>query len=167
MNKSLVGGTVKKPLQVIIVILGVLVVLFGIGFIDTFVYPLHSDRPNYSDVEKTFAKLQFPSDWKEVDSSENRGIHGRGCDPFNDSGCFHKNKTFKVDDTQAARVSLKEIFTSLGCTNVDDEATYEGNSNATPKTATNLSCRLSNGVVLGASISQQRGELSVGASTKQ
>lgn len=155
----------KKPIQIIIIILGVVVVLFGVWFTDNFVYPLKADKPNYSDVEKAFAQLQFPADWKEIGTSENRGMHGRGCNPFNDSGCFHKTKIFQVSDAEIAKNKIKDIFKTVGCSDVQDEPTYEGNSNTSPKTAANLSCRLQNGVTLGASTSQLRGEVSVGAST--
>jgi hypothetical protein len=161
-----VEGTVKKPLQITITIVGVLVLLVGYWLTDNFIYPIKSVHPNYSDVEQSFSKLQFPADWKEISSSENKGLHGRDCDPFNNAGCFHKSKTFKVNDSKSAKTNIEEMFKELGCDNVLDEPTYEGNSNTTPKTASNLSCKIKGGVILGASTSQQRGEVSVGVSTR-
>lgn len=103
----------SKTVQTIVIIVGVLVVLFGVGFIDAFVYPLRPDHPNYSDVEKAFTKFQFPADWKEVSSSENRGIHGRGCDPLNGSGCFHKRREFSIPPSTTID-DIKSLVTTEG-----------------------------------------------------
>lgn len=147
------------------VVVGVVLVLFGLWFTDNFVYPLRAESPNYSDVERAFAKLQFQAGWTQIDSSQNKGMFGRGCDMFNDSGCFHKSLTFKVPDVEAAKVTLKAQFMSNGCKGILDEATYEGNSNVSPKTLTSLSCQLDGGAIYYASASLQRGEVSVGART--
>lgn len=151
--------------KTIFAVAGVTVLLGGLWVVDNFIYPLKAENPNFSDVEKAFAKLQFPNDWVEISSSENRGMFGRGCDPFNDAGCFHKSKTFRTKETESVKSEISEQFISHGCTGILEEATYEGNSNTTPKTALNLSCQIDGGVIYGASISQQRGEVSVAAET--
>lgn len=144
---------------------GIFVLLAGIWVTNNFIYPFSTVHPNYSDVEKAFSRLQFPAAWQEISSSENRGLHGRGCDPLNSSGCFHKSKTFIITDFEATKTQLKTIFLSNGCKGVAEDSTYEGNSNTTPKTLIQLSCQINGGVIYGASISQQRGEASVVAST--
>lgn len=95
-------------------IIGLPVLLIGLFFINSAVYPFTSKDPNYADVEAAFDKLQFPSDWQEIKSTENRGIAGRQCDQFNTSGCFHKSKTFKLPSgTDVSRV--EEFYKNSGC----------------------------------------------------
>ncbi len=118
------------------IIIGLPILLIGLFFINSAVYPFTSKDPNFADVEAAFSKLQFPSDWQEIKSTENRGIAGRQCYQFNSSGCFHKSKTFKV----STDVSLDEVegfFKSSGCQTVSrSDATQEGES----KMTTNLRC---------------------------
>lgn len=103
----------SKRAQIITIVIAVPVVLVGLMFVHQYVYPIFPVNPNFSDVEKAFAKLQFPSDWQEISSSENRGLHGRGCDPLNDSGCFHKSKTFKLPEGNTLD-NIKTVITASG-----------------------------------------------------
>ncbi len=122
----------------LLVVVGVVVALFGLWFTDNFVYPLKSESPNYSDVERAFAKLQFPTDWVEVSSSENKGMFGRGCNMFNDSGCFHKSRTFKVSETTTAE-DVKKVLLAAGCPGVVEEKSNPISANP----YTELTCTIS------------------------
>jgi hypothetical protein len=156
----------KRALKITGIISLVFVAIISLWATDNFIYPFKPETPNYTDVERVFARLQFPSEWKEISSSENKGLHGRGCDPFNSAGCFHKGKTFTVDDVSRAKENLKEILkTHGGCSGVYEEAIPEGNSNTDPMTATNISCQTSGGVIYRASTSQLRGQVGVDATT--
>lgn len=155
----------KKALKTIGIIFAALVVIVGLWVTNNFIYPFTADDPNFTDVEAAFAKLEFPSDWQEISSSENRGIAGRGCDPFNSSGCFSKNRTFKVVNTEEAINSVKGIFERSGCIGIDEKNVPEGNSSTDPKTATNISCQPQSGITYSASSSLQRGQMSVTAKT--
>lgn len=155
----------KKVLKLTGITAAVLFVIIGLAAVDNFYYPFSAVSPNFSDVEKAFAKLEFPADWKEISSSENRGLHGRGCDPLNDSGCFHKSKIFTVTDINDTKLKIKELFSAQGCASISEGQTYEGNSNQTPKTVSEFSCTIKGGVRLSASVSQQQSQIYVGAKT--
>lgn len=151
----------SQRLKVIAVFTGVILVLFGLWVTDNFIYPLKAQSPNYSDVEAAFAKLQFPSDWVETARSENRGMFGRGCDMFNDSGCFHKSKTFKVPENMTNE-QVKAFLIISGCPGVVvNEFTYDGET----KKSFGFNCALSGGVQLGASLKGPESTLSVTAKT--
>jgi hypothetical protein len=161
MNKSLVGGTVKKPLRTFLIIFGAAVLLIGYWGVDNFVYPIKAVHPNYSDVERVFAQLQFPSDWKEISSSEGRGLHGRDCDPFNKAGCFHKAKKFKVPDN-TNESSIQQIFSTANCVNTTvKDITPTGDLKST-KT---LTCSLGKGLSLNADLTGPTSEVYVAAQT--
>lgn len=97
---------------------GIFMVLLTILYIDTSVYPFTSQKPNFYDVERVFNRMQFPSNWQEIRSSENRGIAGRQCPIEPSTRCFHKSKTFKVPAT----TNEKDVVGALlltGCPAVD------------------------------------------------
>lgn len=147
----------KKAFKIISAVVGLLVLLIGLWVVNNFVYPFQSVHPNYSDVEAAFAKLQFPSDWREISSSENRGLHGRGCDFLNNAGCFHKGKTFSVPE-RVTKDNLKQLLIDSGCLGtVESEFTYDGDA----KPSFNLECGLSGGVRLGATIRGPESKVSV------
>jgi len=66
--------TLKRPAKVALSVFGVFVALLGLAYIHLAVYPFTSQKPNFADVERVFNKMQFPSDWQEISSSENRGV---------------------------------------------------------------------------------------------
>jgi len=90
------------------------IILLGLGYVNMAVYPFATSRPNYSDVERVFNKMQFPGDWQEIRSSENRGIAGRACPIESESACYHKSKTFKVPDTTQKNI-IEAVLNSAGC----------------------------------------------------
>jgi hypothetical protein len=152
----------STPVKFFGVILGVPAVVVGLLVVNAFVYPFSSKHPNFSDVDQAFSKLQFPSDWQEISSSENRGIAGRGCDPFNSSGCFHKSKTFKIPQT-ATEEELKKVFIQAGCTTVSTtDNTYQGEL----KKSSNLRCSIGEkGIYLVGAFRGPEGEAYMSATT--
>lgn len=156
----------SRALKIIALVAAIPIVIFGLITINLFVYPFQSKQPNFKDVETAFAKLQFPAEWQEISSSENRGLHGRGCDFFDSSGCFHKGKTFKVKDVTEAKDVVKELIkVQGGCADISEEAIPEGNSNTDSLTATSMKCVTADGVAYMASTSMKRGEVGVTATT--
>lgn len=151
----------KKPLRTILVIVGVLVLLIGYWGVDNFVYPIKAVHPNYSDVEQAFSKLQFPADWKEISSSENKGLHGRDCDPSNTAGCFHKSKTFKAPENTSAQ-DVEALLTATGCGAV---ITSDFTAGGDTKPSTNLECSFGGGLGYSASLEGPKAEVYVSANT--
>lgn len=128
----------SQGVKKVLVVLGVVVVFITLTAIDNFTYPFKAESPNFSDVERAFSRLQFPSGWVEISTSENRGLHGRGCDPFNDSGCFHKSKTFKVSAETTAE-DVKKVLLAAGCPGVNEESSDPASANR----YTELKCAIS------------------------
>lgn len=151
----------KKALKYIGIALGVFILIAGIWVTDNFIYPFKADTPNYSDVEKAFAKLQFPADWKEISSSENKGLHGRGCDPLNDAGCFHKSKTFSVPDNLTVD-EIKKVLSEGGCPGI---TTIPGGYKSDVKPSFDFSCGTTLGVEYVASLDGPKAQLYVGTNT--
>ena len=147
----------KRAFKIIgIVTLG-FVLLAGIWVTDNLVYPFRSETPNYSDVESAFNTLQFPSEWQEIDSSENRGLHGRGCNPLNDAGCFHKSKTFKVPDETSIESLKSFIVTSNYCEGVSvSELDYAEQA----KKTYNYECGIGDGLEISGTLRGPKNELS-------
>lgn len=143
------------------VLLGVPAIVIGLLLVNAFIYPFSSKNPNYADVEQAFAKLQFPSEWQEISSSENRGIAGRGCDPFNSSGCFHKRKTFSVPSSTTT-VEVSQALKSAGCVDVSIEG-YKYND--TDKSSYNLRCAVDGGIIYSSNLSGTENHVSIGSST--
>jgi hypothetical protein len=152
----------STPVKFFGVLLGVPALILGVLYINTYVYPFSSKHPNYADVEQAFSKLQFPAEWQEISSRENRGIAGRGCDPFNSSGCFHKSKTFKLPST-ATEDEVKNIFTDAGCKSVSmTDTTQQGET----KKSYSLRCSIgSKGVYIVGSYRGLKSEAYVSTST--
>lgn len=151
----------KKPIKTILIILGIFILLTVYWTVDNFIYPVKPVHPNYTDVDKAFAKLQFPSDWKEISSAENHGLHGRDCDPFNNSGCFHKSKKFTVNDS-TSNDRIKEFMMTSGCVEVSEsEFTYSGEQ----KRSFSFSCQLQNRVKLGVTLRGPESSLNVTTKT--
>lgn len=151
----------RKGLKVASLIGGVLIVAVGLWFTDNFVYPFKASNPNYSDVEAAFSKLQFPSDWKEISSSENRGLHGRGCDPVNSSDCFSKSKTFKIPET-TTKDEVSRVLLSVGCTGLSEKDISQSNEK---EQSINLSCSVGNGINIGSDLLGPNSEVYVSVKT--
>lgn len=152
----------KRYLKVTGIIAAMLFVIVGLWAVDNFYYPLKSESPNYADVEKAFARLQFPSDWKEISSSQNKGLFGRGCDPLNDSGCFHIGKTFSVPDNASSDDVKKIIIESGLCPGVvETDITQQGEV----KPSKNLSCGVGGSINLGADFIGPKSEAYVSVKT--
>lgn len=152
----------STPVKFFGVLLGVPALILGVLYINTYVYPFQSKQPNFADVEEAFAKLHFPADWKEVDSRENRGIAGRGCDPFDASGCFHKSKTFKIP-VNLTEQDIKGFFIQSGCQNVSlEDSTQKGEA----KKTYNLRCSVGTaGVYLTGTYRGPEGEAYISVGT--
>lgn len=93
---------------------GVVFVLIALFVINVAYYPFFTSHPNYSDVERVFNKMQFPSDWQEIRSSENRGIAGRACPIESESKCYHKSKAFKVAE-KTSMDTIEAVLKQTGC----------------------------------------------------
>lgn len=151
----------KKGLKITAITFGIFILLAGLWVTNAFIYPFTSSNPNYSDVEKAFAKLQFPSDWQEIKSTENRGLHGRGCDPVNGSGCFHKSKTFKVPENTSVE-QVEKVLISGGCTgSVKQDITPQNDTLPT----TSLRCGIGSGISFAADLTGPESEVYVSAGT--
>ncbi len=152
----------KRGLKITAIIAAVLFVIVGLWAVDNFYYPFKSESPNYADVEKAFARLQFPADWKEVNSSENKGLFGRGCDPLNDSGCFHKSKTFSIPESTTIEEVKKVVADSGLCTGlVVSQPLYKQEA----KPTNNYECGVGNGVKIDGTFRGLRGEVYLAVST--
>ena len=90
------------------------IVLTGAAYINMAVYPFSTEHPNFSDVERVFNRMQFPSDWQEVKSSENRGVAGRYCPFESSSACYHKSKTFRVPAGTLDK-EVEKLLKETGC----------------------------------------------------
>lgn len=95
----------------------VLVFIFGTLYINFSVYPFTSQKPNFADVERVFNRMQFPAEWQEIRSSENRGIAGRRCPIEPGSACFHKGKTFAIP-SDIKNVLIEEVIKQSRCDSV-------------------------------------------------
>lgn len=152
----------KKAFKIIGIIVAVFVMLAALWITDNFVYPFKSVSPNYSDVERAFAKLQFPSDWEQISSSENRGIHGRDCDPLNGSGCFHKSRTFKVPEGVTSEDIKRVILDSGLCAGVVEVDITQKDET---KPSKNLACGAGGSISLGADFIGPKSEAYVSVKT--
>lgn len=108
----------KRTWIILGTVIGIPVLLIGLWIVHTSIYPFTSKDPNFADVDAAFSKLQFPADWQEISSTENKGIAGRGCDYFDSSGCFHKSKTFKIPETITVD-DVKKVLQNVGCGTVN------------------------------------------------
>lgn len=136
----------KKVLQIAGIIIGIIFFLVGLIMANQ-IYPFRADNPNFSHVEAAFSRLEFPGDWQKTDESENRGRSGRACDPFNNSGCFHKSAKFKVRDAIEARNQVRELFLKQpGCTKVIAKERQDGNGSDAPMTAATIRCITPSGI---------------------
>jgi hypothetical protein len=124
---------------------GVIFVLIAIFVINVAYYPFFTSHPNYSDVERVFNKMQFPSDWQEIRSSENRGIAGRACPIESESTCYHKSRSFNVPESTTLD-SVKSILLQTGCPTV---AVSDNTAKDAPKKKYLLGCSIE-GMTIGA-----------------
>ena len=155
----------KKVLQIAGIIIGIIFFLVGLIMANQ-IYPFRADNPNFSHVEAAFSKLEFPSNWQKTDESENRGRSGRGCDPFNNSGCFHKSQTFKVKDVVESRNQVRELFLKQpGCTDVIAKQRQEGNSSESPMTGAVIRCNTPEGLTYTADSSLLKSEIYIEVNT--
>ncbi len=147
----------RKFLKVSAVVVGAFVIIAGIWTVDNLIYPFKSETPNFADVERAFNKLKVPSDWQEVSSSENRGLYGRGCNPLNDSGCFHKGKTFSIPENINTNNLINVFNENKLCPALNvSEIDYKGQ---TEKTA-NFSCGIGGGLEIRGTIRGPENEIS-------
>ena len=98
---------------------GVFLALIAVTYINLAVYPFTSEKPNFSDVERVFNRMQFPAEWQETDSSENRGVAGRRCPIEPGSACFHIRRSFAIPPT-ATLNQAKEALRTSGCSAVSE-----------------------------------------------
>lgn len=131
---------------------GVVFLIFVVAWVNAFVYPFRSVKPNYSDVEKVFARLQVPSSWKMIEHSENRGMFGRGCPIESSSVCFHKSATYTVPANVSDDV-VKNVYKSLGCSAVASR----DNSPVGGDSYTNFECTTDGLKVTGDTIRKSEG----------
>ncbi len=112
--------------------IGLSVVVLGVLFVNQFIYPFSAANPNFADVERVFGKMQFPTDWQQIDQSENRGIAGRQCPIEPGSACFHKSKTFGVSKDISVD-AVKNVLLQTGChaVNVTEHKVIGGTPYAT------------------------------------
>ncbi len=151
----------STPVKFFGVILGVPALIIGLLLVNAFIYPFSSKNPNFSDVEQAFSKLQFPSDWQEISSSENRGIAGRGCDPFNSSGCFSKRKVFSVP-INVGSTQVSQVLKQSGCESISIE---EYKYNDTDKPSYNFRCTIGSNVFYSGNLSGTENRVSISSST--
>jgi hypothetical protein len=128
---------------------GVLLALLAALYINMAVYPFFTSHPNYSDVERVFNKMQFPSDWTEIRSSENRGIAGRACPIESGSVCYHKSRSFNLPTTTTIE-QVKSVMQQSGCQAISvSDNTAQGET----KKKSLLGCSI-DGMRLGADYSE-------------
>lgn len=131
---------------------GVFMLLFGAFYIDTSVYPFTSLKPNFADVERVFNRMQFPADWQEIRSSENRGIGGRQCPIESESLCFHKSKMFLTPE-KPSKETFEGLLKKTGCTIVS----YTENMPEDGTQYDNYSCSIDEVKVSGTLYKKQTG----------
>jgi len=107
----------KKFFKAVGILAGIFVAIIAVWIFHNSVYPLTTTHPNFSDVERVFNKMQFPGGWKEIDSSENRGVAGRLCPIESSTKCYHKRKLFKVENNTTQQY-LGTIIKTTGCPSV-------------------------------------------------
>lgn len=132
------------------------VVMLGLGYVNLAVYPFGTTSPNYSDVERVFNKMRFPSDWTEIRSSENKGVAGRNCPIESGSVCYHKSKTFKVQDG-LTNEEVKSVLVMTGC---PSPAEMDTTDSGELQKSTNFDCSV-DGLEIGATYSGPESEVYV------
>lgn len=155
------GGTVKGSLKTVGISLGIVFFLAGLLFVHVFIYPFTVAKPNFSDVEQTFNKMQFPADWQQIDSSQNAGLAGRRCPIEPESACFHKSKTFKLP----ASVTIEDVKTIMAQTGCSSIAVSDNTAVDSEKIKKNLNC-LVGSISVAASFRDSERELYVGIVTQ-
>lgn len=139
---------------------GVIFVLIALFVVNVAYYPFFTSHPNYSDVERVFNKMQFPSDWQEIRSSENRGIAGRACPIESESTCYHKSKSFKVPES-LSNEDVKRILIQTGCSiPAESDTTEQGEV----KKSTNFDCSV-DGLNVGATYRGPEADVYISVST--
>ncbi len=103
-----------KTLKVLSILFGVVIIIFGLLYVNFAVYPFTSTTPNYSDVERVFNRMTFPADWKLEKETINKGIAGRQCPIESETACFLKSKTFTLKDKNIVSM-LKDLLEETGC----------------------------------------------------
>lgn len=126
----------RKSLTIIGVITSLLLSAF---IVNSFIYPFQSSKPNFADVERVFNRIQIPSGWVEVSSSENRGIAGRACPIEPGSACFHKSKTYEITKSESPITVFKEILETSGCPRV---SVTDNSYSTSPNTKFTMSCSI-------------------------
>ena len=124
----------------------VFVIFMVVTYVNWFVYPFVSAKPNYADVEKVFNKLQIPPDWVEISRSENKGIAGRQC-PIESDGCFSKGKRYQLNPG-VEKSGILEILRSSGCISPTyTETVVVGGSNTASYECTSGGVRVSGSLI--------------------
>jgi hypothetical protein len=120
------------------IVLLILAIPLTLLFVDWFVYPLKTTHPNYSDVNRVFNKMTFPSDWKVVSTSENKGTAGRACPIESESVCYHKSVTYQVP-IGLTNDAIQKILEQTGC---PSPAFSETNSDTPGRSFVNYRCSI-------------------------
>lgn len=141
-----------KAVKIILALIGFGLLLVAVFVVDQFIFPFTAKPPYFSDVEAVFNRIQIPSDWEQISSSENRGIRGKRCPIENVSVCFHKSSTYKVRAHTTVE-DVKDVFITSGCESVATEIVKYSDSD---RTATNLSCSVE-GLNVAGTYSQEGG----------
>lgn len=131
--------------------IGILLVV-SLLLINAFIFPFQKADPNFSDVERVFSRMQFPAEWEEIASSENRGMFGRKCAFEEESWCFHKSKTYKINEV--SDIDIAELLKDTGCPSVTTKETTSTSGNTT----TSYSCSIEGLSVVG-SYNERKEEL--------
>lgn len=103
-----------KKLKKVIEIAAIISIPIILLSIDWFIYPFQTKHPNFSDVNRVFNKMTFPSDWKVVSTSENKGTAGRTCPIESESKCFHKGVIYQIP-VNTDQKTIEAILRLTGC----------------------------------------------------
>jgi hypothetical protein len=112
----------RRTKGIIGIIFGIVALLAVAQWVNWFVYPFTSAKPNFADVETTFNKLQIPKEWKLIETSQNKGLAGRQC-PIEGDTCFYTQKVYELP-AGVAKEDIQKVVMSSGCvsTTTKDES---------------------------------------------
>lgn len=109
--------------KIVFIVVGILLVLAAVQYINWFVYPFSSANPNFADVEAVYNKMQIPSTWTKTGEGANKGIAGRQCG-IESNGCFSKSATFNVPQSVTVD-EIKNVYIGMGCISVVSDKTEQ------------------------------------------
>lgn len=145
----------KKTVWVLVVFL----LALALAYVNFFVYPFQSSRPNYSDVSAEFDKIVFPQDWQITKIIENKGIAGRAC-PIEGSGCFSK-QVFMSLPAGVGKDTVELFLKNSVCDGLNNIK----KNNIKDMESLTLSCVLSNDLIVGSDYDSKNNELYISVST--